>query len=126
MKKIRFFDVENFKEISGMGVSGKIANVNYFAGKLENGSLQERVAKVVFNLQNEGKTVVVLYKEKDVVGVAGVADVIKSDAKETISKLKDMGYNPMMLTGDNRNTAEAVANQLGIKDFLRRFFLKIR
>jgi Cu+-exporting ATPase len=115
-KEVDFVETENFKEISGVGVSGRIENVNYFAGKMDGNFLQESVAKIVNRLQNEGKTVVVLYKEKDVVAVAGVADVIKSDAKETIAKLKKMGYNPVMLTGDNKKTAEAVAHQLGIID----------
>ena len=116
-KEVDFVETENFKEISGVGVSGRIENVNYFAGKIDNNSLQESVARIVNRLQNEGKTVIALYKEKGLIAVAGVADVIKSDAKETIAKLKKMGYNPVMLTGDNKKTAEAVANQLGIIDF---------
>lgn len=69
-------------------------------------------------LQRQAKTVMWVADEKQILGLIAVADTLKSDAKETISRLHDQGIGVSMLTGDNGHTADAVAGQVGIEDVI--------
>ncbi|MBI2133832.1 copper-translocating P-type ATPase [Candidatus Woesearchaeota archaeon] len=69
-------------------------------------------------LENQGKTAMILAHDGKVAGVIGVADTIKADTREAISELKGMGKEVVMITGDNRRTAGAIASQLGIDTVL--------
>ncbi|MBP9043323.1 MAG: copper-translocating P-type ATPase [Spirochaetes bacterium] len=123
-KNIHFHDVTDFKEIPGEGVYGKINGTEYAAKKPEGDALVGAIGETVEVLEKQGKTVVVLYKEATPIAVVGVADVIKSDAKKAIAELKEMGFTPVMLTGDNKRTAEAVAKELGIEEYFAEVFPK--
>ena len=68
----------------------------------------------ISTLEGEGKTVMVLSNDKEVLGVIGLADTLKDDASETVKELKRMRIEVVMLTGDNTRTAKAVAGKLGI------------
>ncbi len=69
-------------------------------------------------LENEGKTVMILALNKKVVGLIAVADTLKESSKEAIKKLKAIGKEIVMVTGDNERTAKAIAKQAGIDKFL--------
>ncbi len=74
----------------------------------------ESIESAISILEEMGKTVMVLANDKEVVGVIGLADTLKDDAAETIKELKQMNIEVVMLTGDNKRTASAVAAKLGI------------
>ncbi|MDW7973625.1 MAG: HAD-IC family P-type ATPase, partial [Thermodesulfovibrio sp.] len=65
--------------------------------------------------EDEGKTVVILAFNKKLLGILAIADTLKDHAYEAISAIKKMGIEVVMLTGDNRRTAEAIAKRLGIE-----------
>ena len=65
--------------------------------------------------RENGQTVSFISINSKVVGIIGISDAIKSDSVRVVKKLRDLGITPIMLTGDNRKTASAVAHQIGIK-----------
>jgi Cu2+-exporting ATPase len=67
-------------------------------------------------MSEEGKTVVFVLEEGDLVGMIGLADMVRETAKEAIETLKEMGVKSIMLTGDNQKVADWVAKQLGIDE----------
>ncbi|MBN1231612.1 MAG: cadmium-translocating P-type ATPase [Anaerolineales bacterium] len=69
-------------------------------------------------LQNQGKTVVFSEMAGELLGLIGIADVVKESSREAIQKLKDLGVSPSMLTGDSRITAAAIAREVGLADFI--------
>lgn len=110
-------EVEEFKSLTGMGIEGIIGGELYKIGKPALFSLQQHVIDQIKALSSEGKTVVVLGKEDEPIGIIGLMDAIRPEAKEVITTLKKRGKKVVMLTGDNELTAQAVARQLGIEDY---------
>jgi len=72
----------------------------------------------VSSLESQGKTVVFLSSQKQLIGVIAVADRVKPFAKEAVQELHRLGKRVMLITGDNERTASAIASQLGIDDFI--------
>ncbi len=108
--------VENFSALEGRGVRGKIDNIQYFVGNV--GLATELGISVSATETNQittsGKTLMILLTKTQVLAYIGVADTLKSEAKQTIDRLHQLGIKVAMLTGDNANTANNIANQLGI------------
>ncbi len=110
--------VEGFESRSGKGVVGRVQGRSVALGNralladlgLEAGPLAERAEA----LRKEGQTVVFVVVDGQVAGLLGVADPIKEGAAEAIAALRREGLRVVMLTGDSRTTAEAVAKKLGI------------
>ena len=77
----------------------------------------ERVFETIEKLEDRGNTVAVLLDEKtkEILGLIGLRDEPRRDARQGVALLKEMGVSPVMLTGDNRRTAQAIANSLGIE-----------
>ncbi len=111
-------EVETFTAIPGKGVEAGyngttvlVANRRLLADRgVETGAAEEAVAR----LEAEGKTVVLVATDGKVVGVIGIADTAKDSAAETVSWLKQRGKQVIMITGDNRRSAESTARSLGI------------
>ncbi|MEM0488264.1 MAG: heavy metal translocating P-type ATPase [Candidatus Bathyarchaeia archaeon] len=114
-KGIKLGSPEDFRAISGVGVEGIIGGVKVYVGKplIEDGISFETIIK---ELEEQAKTVVVFAVNNKVIGIIAVADTPKDDARKAVKELKEMGFKVVMLTGDNRKTAEAIAKQLGISD----------
>ncbi len=116
----KFLALEKFKAIKGKGLQGVVADSEYFAGSLK--LISELGLKFdSTEIESEtlaGKTPVILATKTEVVGVVFVADPIKPEAIAAVSKLHQMGINIVMLTGDNQNTAEYIAKQVGITEIL--------
>lgn len=116
-KKITPLKVENFEIIKGKGVKGVIDKVEYFAGNL---ALISDL-KMTFDASElkkqtlEGKTPVILASSLKVLAVIMVADTIKPEASRAVKNLYNLGIEIIMLTGDDKNTAMAVAREVGIK-----------
>jgi len=111
-----------FEALPGKGVKAVLNGVTILVGNErmmeENGVKTESVTEHLTRLGNEGKTVMLVVVEGRLVGVLGVADTIKENAPEAVKTLQAMGVEVVMLTGDNRKTAEAIATRLGIKKTL--------
>lgn len=117
-KNLIIEQVENFEAIKGKGVRGEIKGVEYFAGNLK--LIEELGLKfergIIEESTKEGNTPVILAVKDRVLGIAMVADAIKPEAVEAISALHKLGIKTVMLTGDNKNTAEHIAKIAGIDD----------
>ena len=117
-KKLELLAVADFQSVTGKGVRGKVDGKAVAIGNrklLESlnvnpGALDEQAA----SLHAEGQTVMFVMIENKPAGIIGVADPIKESTPEAIRQLHEEGLRVVMLTGDNRVTAEAVAHRLGI------------
>ena len=111
--------VENFDAIPGHGIRG---NVDGMVTLLGNRRLFERegidtktAEEIMTKLEAQGKTAMLVGLDGSLVGVVAVADTLKPEAKDAIAELMKENVEVIMLTGDNRLTAEAIAKELGIK-----------
>ncbi len=112
-----FLNVQKFQNISGIGVKGIINNKEVIVGnnklfkkfKLKNNYLKDEKELASF-----GNSIVYLIEDKQVLGLFGVKDIIRTEAKRTIMTLKKMGKEIIMLTGDNLETANIISKSLGI------------
>lgn len=104
--------VNNFKAIEGRGISGQIDGREAFVGKptADSSAFIEKSA----TLQKEAKTVVTVSLNGKVVGLIAIQDIPKENAKLAITEIKKQGLKPVMLTGDNKQVAQAIAKQVGI------------
>ncbi|ATB69894.1 lead, cadmium, zinc, copper and mercury transporting ATPase [Sulfurospirillum diekertiae] len=111
--------VQAFQNYSGLGVSGEIDGVVYFAGSpsfiAQLTSLQPSTLAQAF--LEEGNSIVALATKETIIGYIALADTIRESAKVAIEKLQNDGIEVYMLTGDNERCAQKVANELGIKHF---------
>ena len=115
-------EVEDFKAVPGHGVKGKIDGVEYYFGNrkmvMDLGLDIEKVNRKIKKLEEQGKTVMILADKKELKGAVAVADTVKETSREAIAKLKNMGIEVYMITGDNERTARAIAAQVGITNIL--------
>ena len=109
---------ENFLAISGRGVQAEINGKLYFAGNEkfagEKGLATETQARDMERLAEEGKTPLLFFDEKEILGIIAAADVVKETSAQAIREMKKLGIEVIMLTGDNKRTAEAIKRQLDI------------
>lgn len=120
---LKLSDVEDFKAIPGHGVQAKINGKTYFLGnrKLISDVVNleiDRVNRKMSRLEDDGNTVMILASEKEILGLIGVADTVKETSAEAVEKLKRMGLEVYMITGDNARTAQAIAREVGITNVL--------
>ena len=121
-KQLVLSPVEGFEAITGKGAKGKVNDKTYYIGNprlFESISVELGQFRSNFErLQGEGKTVICVGDENNVLGLIAVADQPKPEAKEAILGLKKLGIRKIvMLTGDNEGTAKAIASQLGIDEY---------
>ena len=96
------------------GNSGYILDVPGEAGKTEGDA--EKLAGYVEKLSKEGKTPLIFADERELLGIIAVADTIKEDSAQAIAEMREMGLKVIMLTGDNKNTAEAIGTKAGVDE----------
>ncbi|MBI2600775.1 copper-translocating P-type ATPase [Candidatus Daviesbacteria bacterium] len=117
-KKLKPEKVMQFGAVPGQGIEGLIGGEKVVLGNrklMEKEKINiEEYGKEIEGLENEGKTVMMLGIKNNLVGLIAVADIVKESAKEAVSKLKKMGIETVMITGDNEKTARAIARQVGI------------
>ena len=114
------FESEDFKTLAGSGISAVINEKECFAGSLkfisEKAEISEEMQEQAEQLSKDGKTPLLFTVENQLVGIIAVADSVKEDSKEAISELKKIGLRVVMLTGDNKNTAMAIADEVGAEE----------
>ncbi len=112
-------EVQEFLAVSGRGVKGKIAGINYLGGNykfmLENNVPANDTAHQAEKFLEEGKTVIYFARETEITGVIAVADTIKNTSYSAIQELKARNIDVVMLTGDNKTVAETIAKELQIE-----------
>jgi Cu+-exporting ATPase len=113
-------ETTEFLSHSGLGVSAKIAESIYHVGSVKwlkkLGSDANRHQEILDRLAYEGKTPILLARDQTVIAIAAVRDQIKPTSPKAIARLRAMGIKTVMLTGDNRQTAEAIAREVGIDE----------
>lgn len=116
-KNIKLEEVENFKAIPGYGVFAKIKNDEFYIGnsKLMKENLIEITNKEdEEELVKEGNSILFIARNKEIIGIIGVKDVLKDNIEDVIKKLKNKNIDIVMLTGDNEKTANYIASKIGI------------
>jgi Cu+-exporting ATPase len=114
--KITTLEIQNFESLKGKGLKGIVKDTEYFAG---NNKLVSELG-LRFNTEeilketSEGKTPVILATKKEVLGVFMVADSVKPEAIQAVKSLHDLSIKTIMLTGDDKNTGQAIAKEVGI------------
>ena len=117
-EKISLPEASEFSAVAGMGIEAVIEGKKYYAGNLrlmkEKGIDCTGIKDYLETLTGEGKTPLLFADEKELLGVVGAADIVKSTSAQAIRELKKMGIQVIMLTGDNERTAKAIQRQLDI------------
>ncbi len=119
-KGISIGSFEKFEILKGKGLKGVIGGVEYFAGNVllvSDLSLpfeKEHIEKET----KQGKTPIILATKEKVLGVVMVADAVKQEAKEAVERLHALGIKIIMVTGDDKNTARYIADQVGIDEVI--------
>ena len=114
------YEVKKFKSITGKGAEGiinrkdiKIVSPGYLKEKNVKPGKNEEIDK----LASQGKTVVYVLMDNNLIGAIALADIIRDESREAIERLKEMNIKPMMLTGDNKQVAKWVAEEVGIEEY---------
>ena len=118
-KGLKIQSVEEFSSIPGKGVKGLVEGKKFLVvspGYLEEKGIALKEEKIE-EIKEQGKTVVFLLEGEKVLGALGLADIIRKESREAISKLKGMGIKCLMLTGDNRYVAAWVARELELDNY---------
>lgn len=128
---IKCYEPEQFENMPGYGVSGSIGDIAIAVGnlrllekykisvKMEEDELiigDRNIADMVSSVANRGETYVFIIIDEIVSGIFGIADVVRDTSKEAIREMQQKGIDVVMLTGDSKMTADAIAKQLGIDE----------
>lgn len=115
--------IEDFSSITGKGIQGRVNKQMYYVGSpnlydelLTNG-IPANLRVTITDLQNKGKTVMVVGTDSDILALLAVADEVRGNSRSVIQKLHSLGIQKtIMLTGDNNGTANAIGQQVGVSD----------
>ena len=114
------FEVQDFLAVAGKGVEAEINGKKYYTGNVklmkENNIETAKYNNKASKLLSEGKAVLYIACEKELIGLIGVADTIKDDSRNAVTLLNSLGIKTIMITGDNKVVANEIAKQVGIKN----------
>jgi len=121
-KKSKLNKVNDFEAVAGMGVIGTVSKNKVALGndklmRQMKASVSKELEAKIIEEQKLGKTVSYIAINQEAVGYVSISDAIKQTSKEAVKNLMDKGVEVIMLTGDNENTAKAVADELHLTDF---------
>ncbi len=120
--KLKLADPRNFKSITGKGIYAEVDGKKILKGNLalmkENNINLGDLVKTATSIADDGKTPIFISIDGKAAGIIAVADTLKDNAKEVVEGLHRLGLEVVMLTGDNKNTANAIAKRAGIKRVL--------
>lgn len=119
---IRLSDVQNFQMFAGKGVSAKFEKHSLIAGNLNfihecNATISNLAQDIIQKFSKQGKALVVIAYNKQVVGIIALTDTIRLEAIATLEELKTQRVNTLLLTGDNNITAKQFVKTVGIQQF---------
>ena len=116
--KIEPFEVQNYEEISGYGVCGTINNEQIILGNskiLSKYDIENIHKQDEEKLSKDGNSIIYVVKNREVISIIGVSDIIRKNVKEVINTLVKEKIEVIMLTGDNKESAEKIAKEIGIE-----------
>ncbi len=114
----KIIDITNFKAIEGQGIEAKFNKDTYYIGNASNVKIDEQKQKKLEQLSKEGKTSLVVTKNNTLVAIIALKDEIKKNSVLAIHELHKMGIRTVMLTGDNKITAQTIADEVGISEVI--------
>jgi Cd2+/Zn2+-exporting ATPase len=113
-------EVQDFEALAGRGTKGRVNGTLYYLGNHrlihEQGRCSDALEAQLSALEMQGKTVILLTDEQEVLALYAVADTVKDSSRQAIAELHALGIQTLMLTGDNAHTAAAIAAQVGIDE----------
>ena len=119
--KIKLLNVEKFEDISGYGITGIINDNTILVGNsklLDRNNIENNYKGQEGILAEKGNSIIYIVKNSEILGIIGVNDIIRENAKEIVSTLKHTDIDVIMLTGDNEKTAKSIADILEIKNVI--------
>ena len=115
--KIKGLEVKEFGNVSGYGIIGTVNNQKMIIGNakiLESYNIENIYEKDELELSKKGNSIVYVVQNNNIIALIGVNDIIRKNVKEVIQKLNQNKIETIMLTGDNKETAEKIAKDIGI------------
>lgn len=114
-------NIKDFNSITGKGVEGIVYDEKYYLGndKLLNEKLDnlKEIYDTAYKLSKDGKTVVFLFNEREMLAIFAIADTIKETSKYAVNEIKKLGIKTVMLTGDNKLVAKKIAEEVGVDEY---------
>lgn len=121
-KNASLVEAENYKSVEGRGIEGDVLGSHYAIGNLkmaqEKGADTDGIASDIKCLADEGKTPLLVIKNGKLAGIIAVKDTVKPGSAQAVKELTRRGIKVVMLTGDNRATAQAIANEVGVSEVI--------
>ncbi len=114
------YELKDFNSIPGKGAEGKVNSKDVKVvspGYLEENKIELQEKDKIEKLSAQGKTVVFVLVDNKLTGAIALGDIIRDESKDAIKQLKELGIKTMMLTGDNKQVAKWVADELGLDDY---------
>ena len=115
--KVKLINADGFIAHTGSGISAEIMGKKYYAGNI--GFIKQCVDNFDYNsvteLALQGKTPLLFCNDEKLIGIIAVSDMIKDTSAQAVAELREMGIESVMLTGDNKNTAAAIQQKVGIE-----------
>ena len=119
--KLGKYNVEEFKNLSGLGITGKVEGKKYILGNykilehfnIEDGNI-EKYKKEEQELAKKGNSIIYVVEENKIIALIGVNDLIRDNVKDVVKTLNENKIETIMLTGDNFDTAELIAKEIGL------------
>ncbi len=122
VRNLTMKQVEEFKSFGGLGIQGKYLAKTYYVGNQrfikEHVAISDYYLNLIDGYAKQGMTCVIVSDETKCLGLIVLADVIKTDSKQAISYLKQMGLKVVMLSGDRLDSAKVIANEVGIDEVI--------
>lgn len=119
---IKLDEPKNFKSITGKGIYAEVGGKKILKGNLalmkENNITLGNLEKTALDLADDGKTPIFISIDGKAIGIIAIADILKDNARDVVERLHRLGLEVVMLTGDNKNTANAIAKRAGIERVL--------
>lgn len=115
------FELDSIEDVSGWGVKAFLNGETWKIGKraFMDGNIEEVIdEKQRSFLEEQGNTIVYIEKDQQVVAAFALKDIVREESKQAITNLQALGIEPIMLTGDNANTANAIASEVGIIHYI--------
>ena len=116
-KKLQTLKISDLENIAGLGIKAKIDDNDFLLGNakiLQKYNIENSHEEDEKKLAENGNSIVYVVKNQQIVGIIGINDIVRENAKEVVAELNKRKIQTIMLTGDNKETAEKIANNLGI------------
>lgn len=118
---IKLFTIESFEALPGFGIIAKVDSKEIMIGTkhlMSSKGIELNDLQTMLSLEESGKTAMLMAVDRKFAGILAVADTVKPSSQEAVKRLHELGLKVIMITGDNSRTAQAIANQVGIKEVL--------